>query len=71
MRANPVLVLRPIVSHGLICEIVLLTSSGLLEEKGVHRTVGNKGPPETGNDEPDETKVSKLDKIKEKLHLKK
>jgi len=42
----------------------------LLEEKGVHKTGGNTGPPETGNDDTAAPKVSKLDKLKEKLHIK-
>jgi hypothetical protein len=48
---------------------------GLLEEKGIHKSEGNKGPPQDIDDTPASTdgtgKVSKLDKIKEKLHLKK
>jgi hypothetical protein len=44
----------------------------LLEEKGIHKSEDNKGPPQELGDsnENDTAKVSKLDKIKEKLHLK-
>jgi len=44
----------------------------LLEEKGIHKTVGNQGPPEVGADTSTDSgaKVSKMEKIKEKLHLK-
>jgi len=46
----------------------------LLEEKGIHKSEDNKGEPQdlgTGSESHDSTaKVSKLDKIKEKLHLK-
>jgi len=44
----------------------------LLEEKGIHKTPGNQGPPEVGADTPTDSgvKVSKMDKIKEKLHMK-
>jgi len=43
----------------------------LLEEKGVHKSEGNKGPPEpVPGDEDETTKTSKLDKLKEKLHIK-
>jgi len=47
----------------------------LLEEKGIHKSEGNQGPPQELDDTPtgagdDTAKVSKLDKIKEKLHMK-
>jgi hypothetical protein len=45
----------------------------LLEEKGVHKSEGNQGPPQAlddGEGANEGVKVSKLDKIKEKLHLK-
>jgi hypothetical protein len=49
----------------------LIAPKGLLEGKGIHKTDGNKGPPvkddDDGKDGP--AKVSKLDKIKEKLHI--
>lgn len=53
------------------------TNAGLMEEKGI-KSEGSRGPPEPVDDEPaakgvdhDKVKVSKIDKIKEKLHLKK
>jgi len=46
----------------------------LLESKGIHKDAGNKGPPITGDDNSTTSatgsaKVSKMDKIKEKLHI--
>jgi len=48
--------------------------AGLLEEKGIHRSQGAAGGPEptsTGaaSEHSKEGKVSKLDKIKDKLHI--